>query len=205
MGWKLAVVIARLETRSLANFVDEIYGAPQHLAASEIPVEDAYDPSPISQRFALEYRGRGWVFDRALVENSFASPLSVPFLLWTFGLNSFNNWYGFTVQENGARVRCRSGSSDKGITDDFGTPSELERQLVKACAKPGNETQAIDAWTHASKSFAGPDGETTHDVIGESVVFGLIAGVTGFRIDMFTPETSAFMNARVMKVAPHKR
>jgi hypothetical protein len=204
MGWKLAAVVARLEARNFQTFVNDVYGAPQQLEASNDIVETAIPSSLDKQRFALEHRGVGWVFDGDPVDRSFKAPLSAGFLLWTFYLDSFDNWYGFTVQENGARVRSRYGGHADGIVVDVGTTSELERQLVKACAKPGSEERALEAWADASKTFPGPDSEHTHDVIGESVVFGLIQGITGFRIDMDSPEASSFLNARVLKVLPRK-
>ena len=44
MGWKLAVVISKLDGRELGALVDEIYGAPQILTPSDISTDRALYP-----------------------------------------------------------------------------------------------------------------------------------------------------------------
>ena len=200
MGWKLAVVISKLERRTLGAFVDEVYGAPQTLMPSDVAVDRALYPPKLGHRYALAHDGFGWIVDWKLIDRTFKKPLPVKTPVWTFGLHSVVNWYGFSAQNNGAFLRSRSGEADNGIVVDIGTPSATERALVAACGKPGQEALAWDTWCDAQKSFDGVYEHTTHDSIGEEVVFGLLNEVVGFGLDIDSPALDAFLTAGVMTI-----
>lgn len=54
---------------------------------------------------------------------------------------------------------------------------------------------------HAGASFEGAVEEhTTHDLIGEEVVFGLLEELTGFRMDVESPKATGFDNAPVLQI-----
>jgi hypothetical protein len=200
MGWKLAVVIARLEGRALGPFVDEIYDAPQTLAPCDVSTSQALYPDKLSERYALAHDGFGWVFDWKLTERALTAPVPINRPVWSFILHSVVNAYGFAAQADAKFVRCRTGDSDGGVTVDVGTPSPAERTLVAACGKPGQEALAWSTWTDASKSFDGVYEDTTHDGMGEEIVFGLMNDLLGFRLDRDSPAADEFVNARVMRI-----
>ena len=200
MGWRLAVAISRLGGRDLSDLIDEIYGSPQQLLPSEISAAQALYPRNRRNRYALAYEGFGWIFDWKLFPHVLKRPLPIKPLLSTFVLQSTVNWYGFSIQEDGAFLRCREGDTDNGITNDDGTPSAAERALVAAQGKPEQGSLAWNAWCDASTSFDGTFDSVRHDVMGEGVVFGLMKELVGFRLDEASPHEAAFMSTPVLSI-----
>lgn len=202
MGWKLAIVVAPLQGRDLQAAVDDLYGAPQILEPSDRAVREAIHPDG-EARYALAHDGLAYVFDWSLVTRALDKPIPVKSRLWTFALHSVVNLYGFSVQEGGAYLRCRSGSADDGIIADFGAPTPLERTLVAAQASPNEEPDAWQAWCDDHATFGGEE-EMAHDTLGEEVVLGLLEDLTTFRLDQSSPAATAFNEARVMTLVPTK-
>jgi hypothetical protein len=201
MGWKLPIVMTRAEGRTLQSFVDDAYCASKTLHTSTKPVHDALNPG-LFEAFALTHGGFHWIFDWRLSERSFKHPVPVKYPVWVFFLHSVVNGYGFSSQNNGMISRSRLGNgSDDQIVVDLGTPTQTERTLVARFASPGEEAAAWHAWCHTSTSFEGRIEEyTTHDLIGEDVVFGLLEELTGFRMDTDSPEVNRFESALVMQI-----
>ncbi len=204
MGWKIAAAVARAEGQTLQQFVDAVYGSPRLLRQSDKTADSASCPG-LTEGFAMTHGGFHWGFDWRLVGGTTRTyaPLPVSFPVWTFGLHSVTNAYAFSVQTNGAFERSRAGAGDEDSIDaDVGTPSPVERTLVASFAAPGEEDQAWRVWTHTDTSFTDRRGDfTTHDLMGEEVVFGLMKALTGFRVDEDGPAADAFLAAPVMEVA----
>lgn len=207
MGWKLAIVLSKLDGRSLEAFVAEIYGKPQKLSPSGVGVDSAFYPRDTKDRYALSYAGCGWIFDWELVDRVFDAEdaLKTSAATWSFVLHSGMNMYGFAKHEKGAFVRCRWGSHEDGIARDVGEPLPLERATVTASAKPGSEEAAWAAWMDVTKSFAGTYDEYTHDVVGEDVVMRLIAEATGFRMDMDNATAIKLWETEVLAIEKERR
>lgn len=201
MGWKLPIVMTHADGRTLQAFVDDAYGSRLRLEECTKSAIEALDPS-LLEAFALTFEGFHWIFDWTLSERSIKKPAPVTYPVWVFFLHSVVNGYGFSRQADGAIVRSRLGNgSDDQIQIDQGEPSATERALVAHCAKPGHEDAAWHAWHNTATSFSGKfDDETTHDLIGEDVVFGLMDELTGFRFDAESPLSDAFERARVFKI-----
>lgn len=199
MGWKIAAAVARAEGQTLQHFVDAVYGGPRLLRQSDKTADSGMYPG-LTEGFAMTHGGFHWAFDWRLADG--VTPLPVKFPVWTFALHSVTNGYGFSVQTNGAFDRLRSGAGDDdSIGIDDGTPSPVERTLVTSFAAPGEEDEAWRVWTHTESSFTDRRGDfTTHDLMGEEVVFGLMKALTGFRIDEDGPATDAFLSAKVSEV-----
>jgi hypothetical protein len=201
MGWKLAVVIAKLDSLSLESFLEELYASPVTLEPSDVLVDSAfYFYERLSQRFAWEHRGLGWIVDWKLVESSFKQPLKTTHPLWTFGLQSTVNWYGMSQQAGGEFIRSKSGSSDDGIVTDVGEPGDVERQFVSAFSKAGEEDVAMAAWRDSEITFDGKYEDMTHDGMGEDVVLDLLEHVTGIPLGLDRPESRVFMQLHAMKL-----
>lgn len=204
MGWKIAAAIARSEGQTLQQYVDAVYGTRKVLKQCEKSAGEASYPG-LTQGFAMTHAGFHWAFDWRLVGGltRTPAPLPVKFRVWTFALHSVTNGYGFSVQDNGVFVRVRSGAGDDDTIDaDLGAPSPAERTLVTGFAKPGEEAKAWRVWSNTGLSFEDRHGnETTHDLMGEEVVFGLMNELAGFRIDEESPAADAFLAARVMEIA----
>lgn len=201
MGWKLPIVMTRAEERTLQAFVDDAYGAPKRLEGCPKNVSEVFNPG-LFESFALTHGGFHWIFDWSLSERSISKPVAVSYPVWVFFLHSVVNGYGFSTQVGGTIVRSRLGNgSDDQIQIDQGEPSAVERALVARFANPGQEDVAWSTWRNTETSFSGPIEEhTTHDLMGEDVVFGLMEELTGFRIDMDSPQTDAFEAAGVTQV-----
>lgn len=205
MGWKLAVVTSKLDGRPLETFVAEIYGKPQALSPSGVAVDSALYPEDWTNRYALAFNGFGWVFDWHLVETSFETPLPVRAPTWTFGLHSVVNFYGFALHQNGAFVRSRWGSGEKGELFQQGEPFAAERRIVASCAKPGHEAEAWAAWCDAEKTFVSEYDEASHDQIGEDVVMQMIGEAVGFRIDVESALSDKFAESPVLAMQEERR
>jgi hypothetical protein len=204
MGWKIAAAVARADDQTLQQFVDAVYGTPKFLKESSKTADEASYPG-LTEGFAMTHAGFHWGFDWRLVGGMTRSyvPLPVRFPVWTFALHSVTNAYSFSVQTNGAFERFRAGAGDDDTIDaDIGVPSGAERALVASFAVSGAEDEAWRVWTHTDTSFTDHRGDfTTHDLMGEEIVFGLMKALTGFRIDEDDPAVDAFLAASVMEVA----
>lgn len=201
MGWKLPIIMTRADGRTLQAFVDDAYSSQMRLDACAKTGIAAMNPG-LTESFALTFEGFHWIFDWTLSERSIRKPLSVRYPVWVFFLHSVVNGYGFSRQIDGLIVRSRLGNgSDDQIQIDQGEPSATERALVAHCARPGDEEVAWHTWCNTATSFAGKfDDETTHDLMGEDVVFGLMAEVAGFRPDAGSSQSDAFERVQVLKI-----
>lgn len=201
MGWKLPIVMTRADGLTLHSFVDDAYRSRMHLDESAKTAIEALNPS-LMESFALTFEGFHWIFDWTLSEKSIQKPVPVTYPVWVFFLHSVVNGYGFSRQVNGAIARSRLGNgSDDQIQIDLGEPSAVERALVARFANLGQEDTAWHTWCHTATSFAGKiEEDTTHDLIGEDVVFALMDELTGFRMDTESPQSDAFETARVVQI-----
>lgn len=201
MGWKLPIVVTRAEGRTLQQFVDDAYASPRRLEETTKTARDALNPG-LLEGFALTFGYFHWIFDWTLCERSIQKPLPVSYPIWMFFLHSVVNGYGFSAQTNGSIIRSRLGDGgDDRITVDIGEPSSTERTFVARFAEADQQEIAWNAWRNTGISFSGPIEEhTTHDLMGEDVVFGLMEELVGFRLDAESSQTDAFESSPVLQV-----
>lgn len=94
----------------------------------------------------------------------------------TFVLHSVVNLWGYSVVENGKKIRVRAGSSDGGTMIEFGDILPEEKGLMSQSQIDENGQRIFTLDGH-------PEYEYSEDQIGESFVFNISAKYFGEALD----------------------
>jgi hypothetical protein len=84
----------------------------------------------------------------------------------SIGLQSFVNFWGYSISKNGSKIRVRAGSSDTGTFLEFGEPLEQEIELLDKSTlnEDGGRTYIFEDID---------DEPMTEDQVGENFVFAI--------------------------------
>ncbi|MBV7530518.1 hypothetical protein [Chitinophaga sp. sic0106] len=96
----------------------------------------------------------------------------------TLVLHSTVNFWGYSIIQNGIKVRARAGSADTGTTLDFGTALQEELPLLEKSSidEDGNRLYIIDGETYME------------DQVGENLVFDVASRYFGAPLDRLEEE-----------------
>ncbi|MEM9896871.1 MAG: hypothetical protein AAF789_10915 [Bacteroidota bacterium] len=94
----------------------------------------------------------------------------------TFVLHSTVNLWGYSIVQNGQKIRVRAGSADNGTILEYGAPLEEEKGLL-------SQSSINESGERVFKFDDLPNEEFTDDQVGENFVFAISANYFGEQLD----------------------
>lgn len=177
MGWKASMIIVHKPSRQADEQLLREIGFKGLAAVDKQPVEAVINPDANKVYLGM-YNDNLLICDAGVplqffenTETSAERQIAQLFPnseICVITLHSAVNLWGYTVIQNGRKIRARAGSADDGTFIDIGAPLAEERELL-AQATAGNDGTLI----YKLDDF--PDETFTEDQVGENFVFSVCA------------------------------
>lgn len=185
MGWKTSMIIVNSENEFNTNELFESLGYYELKTIDKQYFESIMNPDD-DKIYIGEYNGNTIICMQDLplesLDNTVSRAEKILSTIFpntdiiTFALHSVVNLWGYSIVNNGKKLRVRAGSAEGGTIVEFGEVMEEEKELFSK-SKLNSDGERVFVFDNM------PDDEFQDDQVGENFIFEISRKYLGENLD----------------------